>query len=63
MSKLTWHKWRVGLWLALGIAVLSTGAGVAADMTWRQFVALLCSNLLAGATAYLAKSPLENVEE
>lgn len=59
----TWKKWRVGLYLTIGIGILSAGAGIAADMTWRQFVALLCSSLLAGVTGYLSKSPLENVED
>ena len=61
--KTTWKKWRVGLWLAIGVAILSAGAGVASDMSWRQFVALLCSTLLSGVTGYLSKSPLEDVED
>jgi len=63
MPKTTWKKWRVGLWLAIGIAILTAGAGVASDMSWRQFVALVCSCLLSGIVSYLAKSPLEDVED
>ena len=63
MPKTTWKKWRVGLWLAIGIALLTAGAGIASDMTARQFVALLCSCLLSGIVSYLAKSPLEDVED
>jgi len=60
---ITWKKWRVGLALAIGISILTAGAGIAADMTWRQFVALLCSCLLSGLVSYLAKSPIESVED
>ena len=60
--KTTWKKWRVGFWLAVAVALLSAGAGVAAELTWRQFVALLCSSLLAGVSGYLAKSPIDDIE-
>ena len=63
MIKTTWKKWRVGLWLAIAIALLSAGAGVAADMTWRQFVALLSSSLLSGLSGYVTKSPIEDIED
>lgn len=63
MPKQTWKKWRVGLWLTLGIAVLSTLAGLTTDMNWRQLLALFGTTTSAALTTYLMKSPLQDVED
>lgn len=63
MAKQTWKKWKTGLWLTIGIAVLSTLAGITTDMNWRQFLALFGAITSASITTYLMKSPLQDVEE
>lgn len=60
---MTWKKWRVGLWLAILLGFLSAGAGLLAGMAWQAFVAVLCTSLLTHITAYLMKSPIEQVDD
>ena len=63
MPKTTWKKWRVGLLLAVLLGVLSGCAGLAAGMDWRAFSAVVATSLVTHIGAYLAKSPLEEVED
>lgn len=63
MKPLTWKKWRVGLLLAIGLGCISAGAGLAAGMQWQAFVAVLCTSLVTHVGAYLAKSPLDQVDD
>lgn len=63
MATTTWKKWRVGFWLTLFLGALSAGAGLCAGMTWRAFVAVLCTSLLSHVGAYLMKSPLDDVQD
>jgi len=63
MPKTTWKKWRVGLLLTIGLGVLSGCAGLAAGMSWQAFAAVVATSLVTHITAYLQKSPLEDVED
>jgi len=61
--KTTWKKWRVGFWIQVLLGCLAAGAGLAAGVTWKQFVAILCTSLTTQLVGYLSKSPLEDVED
>ena len=61
--KTTWKKWRVGLWLAIAIALLSAVGGIASDMTWRQIIASVSMAVSAGIVNYIVQSPIQNIED
>jgi len=63
MPKTTWKKWRVGLLLTIALGFLSGCAGLAAGMSWQAFAAVVATSLVTHVTAYLQKSPLEDVED
>jgi hypothetical protein len=62
MSALTWKKWRVGLWLAIGFGVLTAGIGGLTG-NWKTFVSVLCSSVIGQVTSYLMKSPISDVQD
>jgi len=63
MHKITKWQWRTGLWLTIGIGLLSTLTNLATDMNWKQWLAATGGTLATAITGYLAKSPIDDVQE
>lgn len=60
---MNWRKWKAGLLVSLLLGVLSAGAGLAADMSWKAFCAVLCASVATHLIAYLKQHPVESVED
>lgn len=58
-----WKKWKVGLCIAVFMALFNAGSGLVGDMGWKSFVAVLCSALVTNLGNFLYKHPIEEIED
>lgn len=63
MKGFTWRKWRAGLFIAIGLALTTAGAGLMAGMKWQAFVAVFCTAVPGFVGTYLKNHPIEDIDE
>ena len=63
MPKISKWQWRTGLWMTIGIGLLSTLTNLATDMNWKQWLAATGGTLATALTGYLSKSPIDDVDD
>lgn len=57
-----WKKWLIGAVSSFVLSVFVALAGVAAGVTWQQFLSILGAALVTHFGAYLQKHPPESIE-
>lgn len=62
-TKLSWKQWRIGAMESLFLSLLVAGAGVAADMGWKAFIAVFCASAVTHYGAFRKQHPVEEVED
>jgi hypothetical protein len=60
---MNWKRWRMGLVFSVVCGLLTAGAGLADQMSWRSFVAVLCASILTNLVGFLKQHPLESVKD
>lgn len=60
---MNWKKWKIGLVISLALGVLTAGAGLADQMSWKSFVAVLCAAVLSNLFSFLKQHPIESVQD
>ncbi len=58
---MNWKRWKIGLVVSCLLSLLVAGSGLAEGMTWRSFVAVLCTAMITHLGAYLKDHPVESV--
>lgn len=56
-----WSRWKLGACVSLFLSALVAGSGVAAGMTWRQFIAVFCAAAVTHFGAFLKDHPVESI--
>ena len=59
--KIAWRQWRLGALVAIFLGLLSAGAGLLGDMSWKSFVAVACTSLLTHFAAFLSQNPVNQI--
>lgn len=57
-----WRKWKLGLVMAIVLALIVAGAGLNASMNFRAFIQVFCAALLTHLLAFLKDHPVDSVE-
>jgi hypothetical protein len=57
----SWKQWKMGALIAIGLGLLSAGAGLAGNMNWTAFVAVCCVSITTHFAAFLSQHPIESI--
>lgn len=60
-DRINWRNWRLGLIVALLLSLLTAGAGLTEDMSWRAFIAVFCVSAITHMGTFLYQHPVEKV--
>lgn len=59
---MNWRKWILGCAVSLFLSLVVAGTGYEAGMSWKAFVAVLCTSIATHFGAYLTEHPVEKIE-